>query len=305
MSHKLAASIMHTPQVRAISLIFAVTVLWVAIETIGSLLPAQVSPYETVWMRYGVHLLVLVAFIRPRHTNQLWRTHRPLPQLGRGLLMLGMPVCYILSTKYMSVTSTWAVFWSAPLLALALAALFLHETVGPMVWLATAVAFAGELIVLHPHHDLLSPAIVLPFGMALCFVAYLLASRLLRDEPMLPSLFYTAAAVFVPLSVTLPLFWRPLTWTAGIELAAIGVLGLLLLYCLDRGLELAEVNALAPFLLAAPLWGIGVDSMFVESAPGPRVLLGSVIIVGALTVLLLGNRHKSVADADSAQRPAL
>ena len=292
MIHIPTAASNHVSQVHAIGLIFAVTFLWVAIETIGSLLPAQVSPFEAVWMRYGVHLLVLLVFIGPRHAGRLWRTSRPGAQIGRGLLMLGMPVCFVLSARYMSVTSTWAVFWSAPLLALALAVLFLHERVGWLAWLATAAAFAGELIVLHPHHDLLAPAIVLPLGMALCFALYVLASRLLREEAMAPSLFYTAAAVFVPLSLVLPRFWRPLTATAGIELAAIGVLGLLLLYCLDKGLELAEVHAVAPFLLAVPLWGVGVDSVFAGAPPGPRVLLGGVVIMGALAALLVGNRHK-------------
>ena len=292
MIHNPVAASNHIPQVRAIGLIFAVTFLWVAIETIGSLLPAQVSPYEAVWMRYGVHLLVLLVFIGPRHAGRLWRTSRPGAQIGRGLLMLGMPVCFVLSARFVSVTSTWAVFWSAPLLALALAALFLHETVGPLAWLVTAAAFAGELIVLHPHHDLLAPAIVLPLGMALCFALYVLSSRVLREEATAPSLFYTAAAVFVPLSVVLPWFWRPLTWTAGIELVAIGVLGLLLLYCLDKGLELAEVHAVAPFLLAVPLWGVGVDSMSAETAPGQRALLGSVVIVVALAALLVGGRRR-------------
>ncbi len=277
-------------QYRAILLISAAALLWAAIEVIGALLPDSPSPYQVVWVRYAVHLSFLVVVFGPHYRSRLWRTTHIWRQLGRGLLMLGMPICFILSVQHFSVTGTWAVFWLTPLLVLGLAAILLHQRSGWLVWVATAAAYAGALILLRPHHELLSPALILPIGMALCFTLYLVASRLLRSEAILPSLFYTALAVFVPLSVRLPAFWRPLSWAGGLGMASIGLLGLLLIFCLDKALELAPLTVIAPFLLATPLWEAGLDGLL-GSGVWSRLFLSGLVVVGALCVLLVYYRR--------------
>src|ERR1051325_11973982 len=59
----------------------------------------------------------------------LWRTRRPVFQVARSLLMLGMPVCFILALGQGSpVETVLAVFWLSPLLIVALARAFLGES---------------------------------------------------------------------------------------------------------------------------------------------------------------------------------
>ena len=270
------------PQTRALLLLLGVTLLWAAIEIIGVFLPDNLSPYQVVWMRYAVHLLALTVVFGPRYRSRLWRTPRPLLQLGRGLLMLGMPVCYILGVRQLPPASVWAIFWCAPLLALALAALWLREKVRWPAWLAAAGAYGGVLLLLQPPAIALSAALVLPLGMALCFALYLFASRALRKDSLLASLFYTAVGVLIPLSVRLPHFWRPLSWVGGLEMAAIGLLGLLLLCCLDKALELAAISQVAPVLLAAPLWLTAAEAVLFQTAVSFYTILGAVLIASTL-----------------------
>ena len=283
------------PPRRVLLLVLVVTLAWAAIEALGALLPDHPSGYQVVWMRYGFHVLALLVVFGPRYRTGLWRTRRLPLQVLRGLFMLGMSVAFVLSVRRLPVAGVWAVFWLAPLLALAPAAVVLHERTGWGTWLAAIAAYAGALILLQPNRSLLSPAAVLPLGMAVCFALYVLACRLLRDEPILPSLFYTGLAVFLPLCVIMPRVWRPVGWVTGVEVAAIGILGLLLLYCLDKALEAAKLGAVAPFLLAAPLWSAIYESLQPGANVGSRLILGGVILVGALAALwFVQNRGQSV-----------
>lgn len=298
------------PHYRAILLIGVVTLLWAAIEVLGGLLPTTLSLYQVVWLRYAIHVLILAALFGPWRRSGLWRTrHLPL-QLGRGVLMLGMSLTFIWSVQRLTVFDTWAVFWLAPLLAMAAAPFVLGERArwgGSLVALA---AYGGALIVLRPQAAQLLPAAVLPLGMALCFALYLLLTRRLRDEAILPSLFYTGLGVLLPLSVFLPAFWQPLHWDGVLGVAAISVLGLLLLYCLDKALALAPLSLLAPFLLLTPVWAVGLTRLLGYPVSLSRLGLGAVIIVSTLLTLIVYykrlNRFATVATvATVATAPAL
>lgn len=283
-------------------LIGAVVLLWTTIEGLGFFLPDQTSSYQVVWMRYAVHLLFLVVCFGPRYRSRLWRTRRLPLQIGRGFLMFGMPVCFILSVRSISPETTWAIFWLAPLLALALAALLLRETVRRPVWLATAAAYVGVLLVLQPPPGLHWSGVLLAFGMSMCFVLYLLLSRLLRDEPLLPSLFYTAVGVLIPLSLRLPNFWQPLHWRGALLMALIGLLGLLLLACLDKVLELSEIGAVTPFLLATPIGLAGLTDLFGGVGSAIQLFWGSMVIVSSLLSLFIYYKHRNSVVALSAAR---
>lgn len=285
-----------TPPQRAVLYIAVVTLAWAAIEALGALLPDHPSGYQVVWMRYGFHLLALLVVFGPRHGRGLWRTHRLPLQLLRGLFMLGMSVAFVLSVRRLPVDGVWSAFWVAPLLALALAAIVLHERTGWGTWLAAIAAYAGVLVLLQPDHSLLSPAAVLPLGMAVCFALYVLACRLLRDEAILPSLFYTGLAVFLPLCVIMPRVWQPVSWATGVEVAVIGILGLLLLYCLDKALEMAPIAAVAPFLLAAPLWSALLESLHPGAEVWSHLLLGGALLVGSLAALWVIQSRRPAAD---------
>jgi len=283
------------PPRRVLLLLLVATLAWAAIEALGALLPDHPSGYQVVWMRYGFHVLALLVVFGPRYRTGLWRTRRLPLQLLRGLFMLGMSIAFVLSVRRLPVAGVWSVFWLAPLLALALAAVVLHERTGWGTWLAAVAAYAGALILLQADRSLLSPAAVLPLGMAVCFALYVLACRLLRDEAILPSLFYTGLAVFLPLCAIMPRVWRPVGWVTGVEVAAIGILGLLLLYCLDKALELAALGTAAPLLLAAPLWGALLESLHPEAYAPARLILGGVIVLGSLAALWLVQTRRPAA----------
>jgi drug/metabolite transporter (DMT)-like permease len=272
---------------RTILFACSVAVLWAAIEVIGAWLPDQPSLVQVVWIRYATHLLLLLLVLGPRYRGRIFKTTHLRAQLAGGLLMLGMPFCFIVGVHYLSLSNIWTIFWFAPLGAMLLAVLVLHEKPTFPEWLAVGLAFVGVVLIIHPNRDLLGVAMVLPIGMGVCFGLYMLSLRLLHSENIVSTLFYTAVSVFVPLSFGLPFFWHTLTWTTIGRLALIGLLGLLLLYSLDKALALGSVALVAPFLLSTPLWMLGFDVLLFHPHIRMSALFGCLLLAGALIGLAI------------------
>ena len=234
---------------RAILLMLVFVGLWAAIEILAWQVLQRYSPYQVVWTRYAVHLLLMLLIFGWREPAALVRTRRPVFQLLRSLLMLVMPASWVMGMQAgLPGDAVMGVFWISPLLILALGALFLRERMPLAIWLATLLAGVGALLV-HPLHSLPPPhLLVYPLAMAASFSAYVVMTRALRGEATRANLFYTALGVFLALSPFMPRLWQ---WPAPADLAvmvAVGVLGCLTLYALDRSTAAAPAGLSAPVL---------------------------------------------------------
>ncbi len=270
----------------AVLLMIISVFLWAAIEIIGGLIPGPYSAYQTVWIRYGTHLLFMLTILGPRYKTRLFFTRRPVRQWLRSLLMLGMPIFFIMGVSKLPLKDVLAVFWVSPLLVMGLSIFLLGETIRPTHWLATWLGLGGVLMMLRPNLGILTWQVVLPLGMAFCFGLYLVMTRQMRTEDTLASLFYTAAGVFILLSFGLPLFWQPLAIKSGLMMALIGLIGFLVLFTLDKSLELAPASIVAPFTYTQPIWLAGLTYLLTGQLPGKLAALGIVVIVGSALYLL-------------------
>jgi hypothetical protein len=96
-------------------------VFWVATEVAGLAVMRTTPIPQLVWVRYLVHLGFMLLVFGPRSGLGLIRTSRPALQIGRSLLMLGMPLSYMIAAREMPSERVWGGFWMAPLLVLGLA----------------------------------------------------------------------------------------------------------------------------------------------------------------------------------------
>jgi drug/metabolite transporter (DMT)-like permease len=215
------------------------TLCWAIIELLGA--SVTVSAYQVVWTRYGVHLACLLLLVAPRHGRSLGRRLAYTPRLGRqivrSLLMLVMPLSFVWALYRMSPHNAWSVFWVAPLLVIAIASMT-HERVATSRTAAAGVCgLIGAWLIDKPDSGIFQPAAFLALTMAASLALYMVMTRSMRDEPVLPKLFHTALWVFVALSVALPLFWLRPSPESLLAMVAIGVLGLVALFALDRSID--------------------------------------------------------------------
>jgi drug/metabolite transporter (DMT)-like permease len=233
--------------------------LWAVVEAIAGGLLVKYSPYQVVWTRYAVHLTLMLALWGWRTPSSLWRTSRPGFQLGRSLLMLVMPASWVVGMQLgMHSGTLMAVFWLAPLMILGLAMPLLSERVPMLVWVLAALATLGGSILFLPAPWPRAWVLVAPLAMGLSFATYVVMTRSLRAENVRANLFYTAAGVFLALTPFMPIVWITPNLHDFAVLVAIGLLGYLALFALDRAAAAAPLAASTPFCFLQLLFTVAI-----------------------------------------------
>lgn len=268
----------------------AAMLLWPIVETLASMLSRPYSAVEVVWVRYGTHLALMLLLWSRVGPARLVRTRRPGVHVLRGLTMLGMPLTFVVGITRLPVDVVMSVFWIAPLLAMLVAAVWMGERAGRRQWAAAFAAYAGVLLILRPS-TVPRTAVVWPLAMAGCFALYQVLTRFLREETTGARLFYTALAVWLPLSVAVPWVWKTPTLRDLALMMSIGVLGFLFLLGLDRALDAAALSRLAPFALAQPLWTVLIAATLTGRWPPRAALVGIVVVLVAWLVFAWPGRE--------------
>lgn len=292
---------------RAILLMLVFVGLWAAIETLAWQVLQHHSPYQVVWTRYGVHLLLMLLLFGWRQPMSLVRTRRPVFQVARSLLMLGMPAFWVMGMQAgLGGDEVMTVFWISPLLIVVLGRLFLHDEAPLSLWVATVVAGVGSLLTheLHAIHGI--RLLAYPLGMALCFSLYVVMTRSLRTEPTRVNLFYSALGVFLALTPVMPSLWVTPSAADLAVMVAVGVLGCLSLWALDRSTAAAPVSLGAPVAYMqiaftfAVFIGLGVLGHGLSTR---RLALGLLLIVGAAIYVWMRGARLRLRDSPAGPAP--
>jgi drug/metabolite transporter (DMT)-like permease len=251
--------------------------LWVALEALGGWIGGGYSPYQVVWTRYAVHIALLATVLGHRGRRMV-RTRRPVLQVFRGLLMVAMPAFYITGARSSASADVWAEFWVAPLMVVGLSVPLLGEAPGMRLWLATGAGLVGALLIARPFSPLLDARAIFPLGMAACFALYLVLTRRLGEESVETRLFYTALVPFLCLSPVMVSVGRLPTPRAFLLMALVGVVGLLVLWALDKALDLAPASLGAPFIYTQLLWAMVLG----EEGWGGGAIAGALIVIASV-----------------------
>lgn len=282
----------------------AFAALWALVEALAAGVLRDYSPYQVVWTRYGVHLALMLALFGWRDAPALWRTRRPGLQFGRSMLMVGMPASWVVASQLGVPPSTLlAVFWLSPLLVLLLARVLLRERVAAPLWAAAAGGYVGALLLYRGAGAAPSAAWLSPLAMALCLSLYIVLTRALRDEATRTNLFYTALGVFVVLTPAMPEIWRTPQPMDLAVMIAVGVLGTVTLYALDRAAHEAPVAITAPFVYVQIAVTLAIAAAAgADAGASPRRAAVALALIG-VPLLLLWLRASRAAEPLSFKEP--
>ena len=237
------------------------SLVWALMEVIVQHIPSEYPIYQIVWVRYGVHLVFMLAVFGRAQGKALFSTTRLGLQVLRALMMLIMPISFIIATNYMSVSTIVSIFWLAPLMIVGFSRVLLGENVSWASWIASIAGLVIVVILFNPSRNLSGTGVLLSLAAALSFSLYIVMTKMLQAESIFTNLFYTALGVFIPLSLGLSSFWQPLTLRAAFMMSSLGLLGFLLLWMLDKALDVASPSALAPFLFTQAFFMIVLESL--------------------------------------------
>jgi drug/metabolite transporter (DMT)-like permease len=263
-----------------LKLVVAFVGLWAAEEALTALVIGRYGLAQIVWLRFALHLLLLVAVFGWNDPASLWRTRRPVAQLLRASMMVVMPGCWLLGVERgLSPATMMSVFWLAPLMILGLARAFLRERVSHGVWIASAVACGGVFALTGPHAMPRLQLLAFPIGMALSFSVFVVMSRSLRAETLRSSLFYIGLGVCALLAPLIPLQWAapgPMDMLIHLGIAVLGLGGLLALLRLTA---LSSVSDAAPLAYLQIPFAVAFGWSIEEHDPVLRTLIGLLVIV--------------------------
>lgn len=274
--------------VRGIVLMMAAVLFIAGQEAIAKHLTQEGLPLsQVIWARYASHLLLMLLFLLPRDGLSVFRSTRPVAQVGRSMLLLIDTILYFLALTFLSLVEVTAIVFVAPIMVVLLAKPLLGETLTARRLIAALVGFVGVLIIVRPGFDGLSWPALLVIGSAICIALFNLATRRMRSvDPSRVTMLYTALVGTVAASCWVPFEWVAPSLEHWALMIAIGVLGgtghgLLIVAHQD-----APASTVAPFMYIQILWALGLGWIVFGDWPDIATFIGAaVIIAGGLTVL--------------------
>lgn len=280
-----------------IGFMLAAGLLFVMLDTGVKTLGQDYSPIQIVWARYAGHMLVLGAYLLwlgVTRGHDLLRTGSLGGQFLRGLLLLGASTFAYLALRELPLLQVYVINFSSPLLVTLLAVPLLKERVGLARGAAVLVGFVGVIIAIGPIDWRSQPAILLPFGMTLCFALYQLSTRRYgRSDHPLTSLFYAGLGGALVSSAVVPLFWTPIILEDVPLFLLVGVLGAASQFALILAMRFAPASLVSPFLYLQIVWASLFGYVFFADIPRIETYLGAVLIIAAGLYLALSKQESA------------
>jgi drug/metabolite transporter (DMT)-like permease len=248
-----------------------------------------------LWVRYVVHVLLMLIALRPKSMRSLFVTANPKLQLIRGLCMVSTNLLFISALRFMPLAEGTSIVYLTPLIVTVLSGPLLGERVGRLQWLAVLIGFAGVLLIVRPGGALFHPVALLALAAAFSFSLYQLVTRKLnRTDNANVSNFISGIVSVAVTSLLLPLVWEiPTLHYAGL-MVALGVSALVSHLFMTHAYHHAKPSTLAPFTyLQLPFAGL-IGYILFNHIPEMLAFVGMLVIaVGGLLVII--GQRKTVA----------
>jgi drug/metabolite transporter (DMT)-like permease len=200
---------------------------------------------------------------------------------ARGVLGILSLVLFAFGVRALPLSEAYSIFFVAPILITAFAALFLKERVGRGQWLAIACALFGVMIVLRPSGQaaLSIPGLAI-LATAVCYALSAITVRVLSRTDSTQSIVLTLmiAVALGAGAMALP-EWRSVAasdWKVLVALAATGSVGQ---WAFTEAFRLGEPSVLAPLEYTALIWGVGIDWVLWQTTPAARTLVGAAVVI--------------------------
>ena len=259
---------------------------------------AQSYPVGQVMTLRGVFVIAVVVLwsMARRRTSELrvsnWRL-----QLTRGALMSLSTFLFVTALALMPIADAIAIAFAGPVIATALAALLLNESVGWRRWSAIAVGFAGVVVMVRPTPELIRVVAIVPL-LAATVGAFrdIVTRRMGTGGESTPAIMLISTSVVTLAGLfTIPLGWAPLAMAD-----LILFVGSALLIAFAQGLmiesfRLGEVGLVGPFKYSSLVWAVLLGLLVWGDLPDAWTWVGSALVVGS--GLYIWHRELTLAKA--------
>lgn len=244
---------------------------------------AGVAPLFGVWMRFAVHVAVVLFLLRGWREPRRFRPANLPAHVLRGGLLFGSTMFNFLALQTLQLAETTSIFFFGPMVITALAGPLLGEWAGWRRWLAILAGFAGVLVITRPGVGVFAIGHVYALGAMLSNCFYVIMTRRMSATETSESLIlYAALAPVVLLAPTLTFTVSlPQDLWHWVILLSLGLWGALGHWFLIRAYRVATASALAPYPYLQMVWMIALGWLVFDQLPDWWTVGGAAIIVAS------------------------
>jgi len=274
--------------------------LFSVMDGIAKHLAASHHPMQIAWLRYGAHLVLMLAILRISPI-ELLRTNRPVLQITRGAALLICTVLFFVSIRYIPLADATAIGQVSPLFVTLLSIPILGEKVRARRLSAVVVGMIGALIIVRPGLDVVHWAAILPLIMAFVFALYQIATRILAStERPVSTLFYSALVGTIGTTLVGPFFWSETSLVDFLLMVLVGAIGGFSHYLLILAFRHAPASLLAPFIYVQIVTSTLVGYLFFGDVPDSYTIAGALLVAVAGTYVFYREARLRAAGANAA-----
>ncbi len=269
-------------------------VIFVGMDTLVKLLASRYAVPQLMWARFLFGFLVVALALRLTTGHLPWRSRAPGLQATRSLLLAVCNLMFSTALVFLPLADATAIGFAAPLLTVALAAVWLKESVGWRRWAGVVIGLVGVLVAIRPPFLTggapMHWAALLPLGTAAAFAVYqILTRRLAAVDSSRTTILHTGFAATLATSLVQPFVWIWPTAFDWVLLVLLGVLGGVGHGLLVLAYARAPVSLLSPLSYAQLVWATLAGILVFADWPDLATLVGGVVIaVGGVLVALPG-----------------
>ncbi|PPA73452.1 EamA family transporter [Achromobacter spanius] len=242
------------------------------------------APFLNV-MRY-LAVIVLAITMLWRHGSGMRLRDAPEKPLliVRGVTLATVATCFMTALIWMPLSEATAIYFTSPLIMVALSPWLLGERVRPVQWLAVAVGFAGMLLIVRPGGDLPLLGTLLMAVSAICYAIFQVLTRKLSGKVPGPVQYaYTAIICLIVTALPAP-FFLPDPWPTPADAAIIIALGAcsgLAQVLLIAAFQRVSAATLAPLNYFQLLLAVLFSTFWFQRPPDSLALAGMALIMAS------------------------
>lgn len=208
----------------------------------------------------------------------------------RGVMLATVATCFMTALIWMPLSEATAIYFTAPLIMVALSPWLLGERVRAAQWGAVATGFAGMLLIVRPGGDLPLLGTLLMAVSAVSYAIFQVLTRKLSNKVPGPVQYaYTAFICLIVTALPAP-FFLPDPWPGAADtviILALGACSGLAQILLIAAFQRVPAATLAPLNYFQLLLALGFSTFWFQRPPDALALAGMGLIMAAGIFLAL------------------
>lgn len=290
---------------KGIALKLCAVVLFVVMSSLIKAASDTVPPGQAVFFRSLFAIPVILGWLALRGDLATGlRVTSPMGHFWRGFVGTAAMGLMFAGLGLLPLPEVTALGYTAPLLTVVFAAMFLDERVGLFRIAAVGLGLVGVLIVLAPRLSTLTGetvqttqavgAVMVLLGATCAALAQIYIRKLVATEQTSAIVFYFSATSTLLSLLTVPFGWVIPDGPETVYLILAGLLGGLAQIFLTSAYRFADASVVAPFDYASMLFALMIGYFIFDEVPTGAMLLGAALVIAAGIIIILRERHLGI-----------